>query len=225
MDLNDVLLESAEEGNLLVLKAAIEKGANINTEDKYGKTALMIASEKGHTDIVEYLKEKGAKEKKDEEASNFQDKDSILKEETIDIKELLEGAAKKLGCKLDVLSDTYRLFSMIVPVENNRTQYVLATVVKDNMYIRFISFYSRAVTLTLDVATILLKDNLFLTGITNAIVDFDWQDGQGAVPSLAIVGEQLITTADLDEVVDKIKNVAEQADNYENIIFEGRDDF
>ncbi|MEO0166844.1 MAG: ankyrin repeat domain-containing protein [candidate division WOR-3 bacterium] len=60
MDLNGVLIQAAKDGNMFVLKAAIEKGADINAKDKYGWTALMWASINGHTETVEYLKEKGA---------------------------------------------------------------------------------------------------------------------------------------------------------------------
>ena len=35
----------------------LEKGANANTKDNNGWTALMLASEEGHTDIVELLKQ------------------------------------------------------------------------------------------------------------------------------------------------------------------------
>ena len=38
----------------------IEKGANLETKDDSGYTALMRAAFKGHTDIVKFLIEKGA---------------------------------------------------------------------------------------------------------------------------------------------------------------------
>lgn len=60
MDLDEVLLNAAKDGNLLVLKTAIEKGADVNAKTISGKTALMIASYKGYTDIVNLLIEKGA---------------------------------------------------------------------------------------------------------------------------------------------------------------------
>lgn len=60
MDLNEVLIEAAKDGNMLVLKAALEKGADINAKDKNGWTALMWASKNGHTEVVEFLKERGA---------------------------------------------------------------------------------------------------------------------------------------------------------------------
>ena len=44
-----------------VVKLLIEKGADINARDNSGRTALMIASKNGHTQIVELLKAHGAK--------------------------------------------------------------------------------------------------------------------------------------------------------------------
>jgi ankyrin repeat protein len=40
----------------------IEKGADVNAKDNLGKTALMLASENGHKEIVGLLKSYGAKE-------------------------------------------------------------------------------------------------------------------------------------------------------------------
>ncbi|MDI6782802.1 MAG: ankyrin repeat domain-containing protein [bacterium] len=39
-----------------------KKGADVNIQNKNGKTALMIAKEFGYTEIVELLKQAGAKE-------------------------------------------------------------------------------------------------------------------------------------------------------------------
>lgn len=58
--MNEVLLEAAKDGNLIVLKTAFEKGADINAKSSDGKTALMVALEIGHTELVNYLTEKGA---------------------------------------------------------------------------------------------------------------------------------------------------------------------
>lgn len=58
--LNQILLEAAKDGNMLVLKTALEKGANVNARDKNGWTAFMWASKNGHSEIVDFLKEKGA---------------------------------------------------------------------------------------------------------------------------------------------------------------------
>jgi tetratricopeptide (TPR) repeat protein len=60
MDLNEVLIEAAKDGNMLVLKTALEKGADINAKDNSGMTALMYAEQRGYTEIVNFLKEKGA---------------------------------------------------------------------------------------------------------------------------------------------------------------------
>jgi ankyrin repeat protein len=40
----------------------IERGADVNAKDDMGRTALMIATEQGHTGIVELLKKHGATE-------------------------------------------------------------------------------------------------------------------------------------------------------------------
>lgn len=58
LDLNEVLIQAAKDGNMLVLKAALDKGADINAKDENGKTALMYAEENGHIEIVDFLKEK-----------------------------------------------------------------------------------------------------------------------------------------------------------------------
>ena len=40
----------------------IEKGADVNAKDKFGKTALMLASKNGHLEMIELLKANGAQE-------------------------------------------------------------------------------------------------------------------------------------------------------------------
>ena len=61
-DLDDALMDAVYEGNLAKVKEFVENGANVNLTNKKGYTALMYASENGHTDIVEFLKSVGAKE-------------------------------------------------------------------------------------------------------------------------------------------------------------------
>ncbi len=82
------LMQAAEQGNLAIVKLLVEKGADINAKENSpgtpttlmslvrslidkrisvvvegkGRTALEIAREKGHKEIVEYLKAHGAKE-------------------------------------------------------------------------------------------------------------------------------------------------------------------
>lgn len=141
----------------------------------------------------------------------------------MDIKELLETAAKKVGCKLNDAGGQGKLFNMRVPLENDRSQFVISLMVKGNVYIRFLSFFGSARILNLNAAIALLKMNLGMTGVANAILDWDLGDGLGRVPRLVVVGEQLFATADLDEVIDKIKTVAQQADSLEKIITRGGD--
>jgi tetratricopeptide (TPR) repeat protein len=62
MDLNQVLIEAAKDGNMLVLKTALEKGADIDATDRSGMSALMHAEQKGYKDLADFLREKGAKE-------------------------------------------------------------------------------------------------------------------------------------------------------------------
>lgn len=75
MDLNEVLIEAAKDGNMLVLKAALDKGADINAKDKNGWTALMWASKNGHSEIVNFLKEKGASITVESVAPDIEDKE------------------------------------------------------------------------------------------------------------------------------------------------------
>jgi|GEM_PF-6855824 len=60
MDLNEILIEAAKDGNMLVLKTCLEKGADVNASDKDGLTALMWAALQGHLDVANLLIEKGA---------------------------------------------------------------------------------------------------------------------------------------------------------------------
>ena len=48
-------LEAADKGDLNCLKDLIKMGVNINTKDKDGYTALMLASREGHSDCVDAL--------------------------------------------------------------------------------------------------------------------------------------------------------------------------
>ncbi|MFZ3091694.1 MAG: ankyrin repeat domain-containing protein [Nitrospirota bacterium] len=56
------LIEAARKGDTAGVNALLNKGADVNAKDKYGWTALMLASKKGHTGIVQLLKKAGAKE-------------------------------------------------------------------------------------------------------------------------------------------------------------------
>lgn len=54
-------LGSAFIGNTKNVKALIEKGVDLDGQDKHGNTALILATNQGHTDIAKMLIEKGAK--------------------------------------------------------------------------------------------------------------------------------------------------------------------
>jgi len=45
-----------------VVALLIDKGADVNAKDRDGKTPLSLAQEKGHNEIIELLKKRGAKE-------------------------------------------------------------------------------------------------------------------------------------------------------------------
>jgi ankyrin repeat protein len=52
---------ACEMGRTKVVKLLLEKGADVNAKDHWGNTALVLASKKGHGQIVELLKAHGAK--------------------------------------------------------------------------------------------------------------------------------------------------------------------
>ena len=57
VDYQDLLNDSAAQGELELVKEAIKKGASIHREDNY---ALRLASKSGHLDIIKYLVSLGA---------------------------------------------------------------------------------------------------------------------------------------------------------------------
>ena len=58
-DVNSRLLAAAKKGDMAKVKALLTEGADLTTKDKDGKTALMIAKEKGHTEAVQVLESAG----------------------------------------------------------------------------------------------------------------------------------------------------------------------
>ncbi|MFW9976711.1 MAG: ankyrin repeat domain-containing protein [Candidatus Thorarchaeota archaeon] len=55
-DVDKVLLKAAEEGDLEIVKKALDSGADIKARDEFFKnTALHLACDNGHLDIVEFL--------------------------------------------------------------------------------------------------------------------------------------------------------------------------
>jgi ankyrin repeat protein len=57
---NQILFDGANAGNLIVVNDIIKKGADVNARGDDGGTALMLASQDGHTDVAKLLIEKGA---------------------------------------------------------------------------------------------------------------------------------------------------------------------
>jgi ankyrin repeat protein len=61
MDLLNKLSKACVSNNLDLVKYLVEHGVNVNARDKYGDTALVVASgEAGRLNIVKYLVENGA---------------------------------------------------------------------------------------------------------------------------------------------------------------------
>ena len=59
-DFNYDLMACCVDGNLPGVKDALAHGADINTTDRHGHTALMFALKNDKQDIVKYLLSKGA---------------------------------------------------------------------------------------------------------------------------------------------------------------------
>ena len=54
-DANTALIEAAREGHIEIAKHLIENGADINAVDVLGRTALELATKRGHTETVKLL--------------------------------------------------------------------------------------------------------------------------------------------------------------------------
>ncbi len=55
------LIEAAKEGDQNAVQALLDKGADVNAKDGYGKTAWMYAAKRDHTETIELLIKYGAK--------------------------------------------------------------------------------------------------------------------------------------------------------------------
>jgi outer membrane protein assembly factor BamB len=56
----DALWAAVRANDVAAVKAAVEKGADVNVHNEYGVTALWIAAEKGNLDVIKLLVDKGA---------------------------------------------------------------------------------------------------------------------------------------------------------------------
>jgi hypothetical protein len=59
-DLTDDLLAATRKGDLAQVKALLDKGASVNSKTPYGQTPLFFACDRGYTDIVKLLVDRGA---------------------------------------------------------------------------------------------------------------------------------------------------------------------
>ena len=73
-DYDQQLLEAAKEGNSDMVQYVLEAGADVNSRNKYRKTACMLAAQNGHVDCLEMLTEAGA----DVNAHGLYDKTALL---------------------------------------------------------------------------------------------------------------------------------------------------
>ena len=59
-ELNDQMWEAVRKGDLALVTALLDKGADVNAKFRYGTTALFKAAERGHTEVVKVLIARGA---------------------------------------------------------------------------------------------------------------------------------------------------------------------
>jgi hypothetical protein len=57
---SEEFLAAARKGDAATVKAFLDKGVDVNTKTRYGATALSYACDKGHTEVVRLLLERGA---------------------------------------------------------------------------------------------------------------------------------------------------------------------
>jgi ankyrin repeat protein len=58
--MDSVWQDAVTRGDVETVRATIEAGVDVNSRDRYGQTALMLAAHKGHAEVVEVLVAHGA---------------------------------------------------------------------------------------------------------------------------------------------------------------------
>ena len=58
-ELNSLLLQAAKKGRIKEVNKWLDWGADVNATNKEGKTALQLAHENGHQDIVDFFHQRG----------------------------------------------------------------------------------------------------------------------------------------------------------------------
>jgi predicted nucleic acid-binding OB-fold protein len=59
-DAGEQLLAAARKGDVAVVKDLLDKGANVNSKNRYGSTPLFFACDRGHLEVVKLLLDRGA---------------------------------------------------------------------------------------------------------------------------------------------------------------------
>ena len=54
------LIYASRNGHINIAQLLLNNGADVNVKDSWGRTAMMVAKSKGHTEIVELLQQAGA---------------------------------------------------------------------------------------------------------------------------------------------------------------------
>ncbi|HFA48720.1 MAG TPA: ankyrin repeat domain-containing protein [Bacteroidetes bacterium] len=103
---NKKLFNGAERGNIHQIQKALDKGANIEARNSYGRTPLMIAAKKGRFEAVKYLIENGADINATNEEYSIITYASSSKQNSLAIQEyLLENGA--IGKTIQELQQEY----------------------------------------------------------------------------------------------------------------------
>lgn len=102
---DEALREAARLGDLAAVKAALERGAEIDARDRYQATALYLAARAGHLEVVRFLAERGADVNAAESFYDSRPLDSALSNGHVEVaKALLAfGAESREGALAEAL--------------------------------------------------------------------------------------------------------------------------